>query len=64
MGMAAKSLADTRRVQQANALANRMRLGETPQILEGAMANQPVFFTRSAQNMLGPTQQNQNALAP
>jgi len=63
-GMSAKALADQRRVQQANALANRMRLGEAPQILEGAMENQPVFFTRSVQNMLGPQQQNQNSLRP
>jgi hypothetical protein len=61
-GMSAKALADQRRVQQANALANRMRLGEAPQVIEGALANEPVFFSRSVQNMLGPTQQNQNAL--
>jgi hypothetical protein len=63
-GMAAKSLAETRRTQEVNRLASRMRLGETPQIIEGISANQPVFFSRSAQNMLGPVQQNQNALAP
>jgi hypothetical protein len=63
-GMASKSLADQRRIQQANALANRMRLGETPEVLEGPLANQPVFFSRGVQNMLGPVQQNQNALAP
>jgi hypothetical protein len=65
-GMSAKALADQRRVQQANALANRMRLGEVPQILEGPLANQPVFFSRSVQNMLGPVQQDQqrNALRP
>jgi hypothetical protein len=61
--MAAKSLAETRRTQEVNRLASRMRLGETPQIIEGISANQPVFFSRSAQNMLGPVQQNQNALA-
>lgn len=63
-GMASQFLADQRRIQQANALANRMRLGERPQVLEGPLANQPVFFSRSAQNMLGPVQQSQNALAP
>lgn len=61
-GFAAKTLAEQRRMQQANRLAERMRLGETPQVLEGALANEPVFFSRSVQNMLGPTQQNQNAL--
>lgn len=62
-GFAAKTLAEQRRMQQANRLAERMRLGETPQVLEGPLANEPVFFSRSVQNMLGPTQQNQNALA-
>lgn len=61
-GFAAKTIAEQRRMQQANRLAERMRLGETPQILEGPLANEPVFFSRSVQNMLGPTQQNQNAL--
>ena len=59
-GMAAKSLAETRRTQEVNRLASRMRLGETPEVLEGALANTPVFAARSAQNMLGPVQQNQN----
>lgn len=62
-GMASKGIAEARRTQEVNRLANRMRLGETPQVLEGPLANQPVFFSRSAQNMLGPVQQNQNALA-
>ena len=62
-GMAAKGIAEARRVQEVNRLASRMRLGKTPDILEGAFANTPVFFTRGAQNMLGPIQQNQNALA-
>jgi len=61
-GMAAKGIAEARRVQDVNRLANRMRLGKTPDILEGAFANTPVFFTRGAQNMLGPVQQNQNAM--
>jgi hypothetical protein len=61
-GMSAKSLAETRRIQEVNRLANRMRLGEIPQVIDSALANQPVFFSRSAQNMLGPVQQNQNAL--
>jgi hypothetical protein len=62
-GFAAKTIAEQRRVQQANRLAERMRLGETPQTIEGPLANEPVFFSRGVQNMLGPVQQNQNALA-
>jgi hypothetical protein len=62
-GFAAKTIAEQRRVQQANRLAERMRLGETPQVVEGALANEPVFFSRGVQNMLGPVQQNQNALS-
>jgi hypothetical protein len=61
-GFAAKTIAEQRRVQQANRLAERMRLGEAPQVIEGVLANEPVFFSRSVQNMLGPVQQNQNAL--
>ena len=63
-GMAAKGLGEYRRTQEVNRLADRMRLGETPAILESPGANVPVFYTRGMQNMLGPTQQNQNALAP
>lgn len=65
-GMAAKELSTARRMQQMNALASQMRLGEAPKVIEGVSANQPVFFSRSAQNMLGPVQQNQNqnALRP
>jgi len=59
-GMAAKELSTARRMQQMNALASQMRLGEAPKVIEGVSANQPVFFSRSAQNMLGPVQQNQN----
>jgi hypothetical protein len=62
-GFAAKTLAEQRRVQQANRLAERMRLGESPRVIEGPLANEPVFFSQSVQNMLGPVQQNQNALA-
>jgi hypothetical protein len=61
-GMGAKSLAETRRTQEVNRLANRMRLGEEPPVIENALANQPVFFSRSVQNMLNSGQQNQNAL--
>jgi hypothetical protein len=62
-GVAAKTFAEQRRMQQANRLAEQMRLGERPQVLEGPLANEPVFFSRSVQNMLGPVQQNQNALS-
>lgn len=62
-GFAAKTLAEQRRTQQVNRLAERMRLGEAPQIVEGPLANEPVFFSRGVQNMLGPVQQNQNALS-
>jgi hypothetical protein len=61
-GFAAKTFAEQRRMQQANRLAEQMRLGEAPKVLEGPLANEPVFFSRSVQNMLGPVQQNQNAL--
>ena len=62
-GMAARELATKRRVQQLDQLAAQMRLGTVPKITEGPFVNEPVFFSRSAQNMLGPVQQNQNALA-
>lgn len=63
-GMAARSLADQRRAQQANALASRMRLGETPKVLEGALANVPVFTARGIQNNLSTlSPETQNALA-
>lgn len=63
-GMAAKEIATVRRMQQVNRLAEQMRLGAQPQMLEGPFVNEPVFFSRSVQNMLGPVQQqNQNALA-
>ena len=68
-GMAARSLADQRRIQQANALANRMRLGETPKVIEGATANVPTFLSRAIVNNLSNLNQstllpvNQNALA-
>ena len=57
-GLAAKSAADFRREQQANRLASQMRLGAKPPILEGPLANTPVFFSKGLQNMSGPVQQN------
>jgi hypothetical protein len=62
-GLAARELATARRVQQVGRLADQMRVGTIPKITEGPFVNEPVFFSRSAQNMLGPVQQNQNALA-
>jgi hypothetical protein len=56
-GMAAKELATARRLQQTNALASRMRLGQPPAVIEGVGANVPVFAARSAVN-------NLNSLAP
>jgi hypothetical protein len=61
-GMAAKELATTRRLQQVNRLSEQMRLGTQPRVIEGVFANEPVFFSRGVQNMLSPTQQNQNNL--
>lgn len=62
-GMTAKELATARRLQQVDRLTQQMRLGAQPQVIEGAFANEPVFFSRGVQNMLGPVQQNQNALS-
>lgn len=62
-GMTAKELATARRMQQVDRLTQQMRLGAQPQVIENAFANTPVFFGRGVQNMLGPVQQNQNALA-
>lgn len=62
-GMAAKELATAQRMRQINALSSQMRLGQVPPVIEGAGANVPVFYTRGMQNMLGPEQQNRNALA-
>lgn len=65
-GMASKELATARRMQQVDRLTNQMRLGRQPQVIEGAFANEPVFFSRNALGMMGPVQQqqqqNQNAL--
>lgn len=62
-GMAAKELSTARRMQQINALASQMRLGGTPPILEGALANVPVFAARGIQNNLSAlSPETQNAL--
>jgi hypothetical protein len=61
-GMAAKELATAQRMRQIDALSSQMRLGQVPTVVEGLGANVPTFYSRSVQNMLGPTQQNQNAL--
>lgn len=62
-GMAAKELATARRLQTVDRLTQQMLLGRKPEVIEGPLANQPVFITRGIQNMLGPVQQSQNALA-
>lgn len=62
-GMGARELATARRLQQVDRLTQQMRLGAQPRVLEGALANEPVFFSRGVQNMLGPVQQNENALS-
>jgi hypothetical protein len=55
-GMAAKELSTARRMQQMNALASQMRLGEAPKVIEGAAANVPTFAARSAiNNLQGPS---------
>ena len=61
-GMGARELATARRLQQVDRLTQQMRLGAQPQVLESPFVNEPVFFSRGVQNMLGPVQQNQNAL--
>jgi hypothetical protein len=63
-GLAARELATARRLQQVDRLTQQMRLGAQPRMIESPLANEPVFFSRGVQNMLGPVQQNQNALAP
>lgn len=63
-GMMGKGLATKLRGRGVEDLAEQMRLGKVPKITEGPFVNEPVFFSRSVQNMLGPVQQNQNALAP
>ena len=54
-GYAAKGLAETRREQMVNRLANQMRLGEQPKILQSATANVPTYAARSVINNLGFT---------
>lgn len=63
-GLGARELATARRLQQVDRLTQQMRLGAQPRMIESPLVNEPVFFSRGVQNMLGPVQQNQNALAP
>jgi len=63
-GLAARELATARRVQQVGRLADQMRFGTMPRVIESPFVNEPVFFSRGVQNMLAPTMQNQNSLAP
>jgi len=54
-GYAGKQAAEARRVRQVNQLAEEMRLGAKPKIIEGKLANVPIFMgagARGAQNML------------
>lgn len=62
-GLAARETATALRDRQVRRLAEQMRLGSQPQVLETPFVNEPVFFSRGVQNMLGPVQQNQNALS-
>jgi hypothetical protein len=54
-GYAAKGLSEARREQMVNRLANQMRLGEQPKILQSATANVPTYAARSVINNLGFT---------
>lgn len=54
-GYAGKEMAKARRMRQVNELAEQMRLGGRPQVIEGRLANVPIFTgagARGAQNML------------
>jgi hypothetical protein len=59
--MTAAELAKSRRYQQINRLSDRMLLGDEPRVLGSAFENQPVFFSRGVQNMMGSEQQNRMA---
>ena len=61
LGMTAAELAKSRRYQQINRLSDRMLLGDEPKVLGSAFENQPVFFSRGVQNMMGSEQQNRMA---
>jgi len=64
VGITARELASARRLQQVNRLTEQMRLGRKPEILEGAFANEPMYVTNALRNsILGPVQQNQNAMS-
>lgn len=63
-GLGARELATARRAQEIDRLTQQMRLGAKPMVIESPFVNEPLFFSRGVQNMLGPVQQNQNALAP
>lgn len=62
-GMVGKTLATKMRERSVGQLTDQMLLGRKPDVLEGPFVNEPVFFSRGVQNMLGPVQQNQNALS-
>ena len=58
-GYAAKSVAETRRAQQVNRLAEQMRLGGAPNVIQGPLANEPMFVTQALRNSLAPQNVNQ-----
>jgi hypothetical protein len=53
-GVAGKTLAAERRLQQVSKLQDQMLLGRKPQQLQGPFRNLPVYTGRAALNMLGP----------
>jgi hypothetical protein len=61
-GYAAQGLSTVRREQEINRLANQMRLGARPKVVESAGANVPAFASRGALNALYSG--NENSLAP
>lgn len=65
-GVAGKTLATQRRLQQVEQLQNQMLLGRRPERLEGPFRNLPVYTGRAGLNMLAPVvgqQDSENALA-
>lgn len=58
-GYAAKSLAEVRRAQQVNRLAEQMRLGGAPNVIEGPLANEIPFVAQAVRNFMAQPSQNQ-----
>ena len=63
-GLTAAQLSKMRREQQVNQLAGQMRFGGTPEVIQGPLANEPMFVTQALRNSLAQQAQSQNALAP